>query len=69
MEQCPKILSSKSQIVLTHPSSNTNHLHVPYMKLSIQCTRFQINYSSCTGRSSENICSRSGGAQEKGKTG
>jgi hypothetical protein len=26
------------------------------------------NYSSCTGRSSENICSSSGGAQEKGKT-
>jgi hypothetical protein len=27
------------------------------------------NYSSCTGRSSENICSNSGGAQEKGKRG
>jgi hypothetical protein len=26
------------------------------------------NYSSCTGRSSENICNSSGGAQEKGKT-
>jgi hypothetical protein len=25
------------------------------------------NYSSCTCRSSENICSSSGGAQEKGK--
>jgi len=28
-----------------------------------------LRYSSCTGRSSENICSSSGGAQEKGKTG
>jgi hypothetical protein len=28
------------------------------------------NYNSCTGRSSENICSgSSGGAQEKGKRG
>ncbi len=26
-------------------------------------------YSSCTSRSSENICNSSGGAQEKGKTG
>jgi hypothetical protein len=25
------------------------------------------NYSSCTGRSSENICGSSGGAQEKGQ--
>ncbi len=32
------------------------------LKLSIQCTRF---HSSCTGRSSENICSSSGGAQER----
>jgi hypothetical protein len=32
-------------------------------------TRFESNYSSCTGRSSENICSRSGGDHEKGKTG
>jgi hypothetical protein len=31
--------------------------------------RFENNYSSCTGRSSENICSCSGGAEEKGKTG
>ncbi len=37
--------------------------------LSIQCTRFETNYSSCTVRSSENICSSSGGAQENGKTG
>jgi hypothetical protein len=27
------------------------------------------NYSSCTVRSSENICSSSAGAQEKGKRG
>jgi hypothetical protein len=38
------------------------------LKLSIYCTRFQTNYSSCTGRSSENICRSSGGAQEKEKT-
>jgi hypothetical protein len=35
----------------------------------IQCTRLEGNYSSCTSRSSENICSSSGGGQEKGKTG
>jgi hypothetical protein len=29
--------------------------------------RFGSNYSSCTGRSSENIYSSSGGADEKGK--
>jgi hypothetical protein len=37
------------------------------LKLSISCTRFETNYSSCTRRSSENICSSSVGAQEKGK--
>jgi hypothetical protein len=45
--------------------------------LKIECTRFnaqslnkvRTNYSSCTARSSENTCSNSGGAQEKGKTG
>jgi hypothetical protein len=31
-----------------------------------KCTRFKSNYSSWTGRSSENICSRSGGADERG---
>jgi hypothetical protein len=37
------------------------------LKLSIKCTRLQGNYSSSwTGRSSENICSRSGGADERG---
>jgi hypothetical protein len=30
---------------------------------------FETNYSSCTGRSSENICSSSGCTQEKRKTG
>ncbi len=39
------------------------------LNLSIQCTRFERNYSSCTGRSSENLCSSSGGAQEKRNTG
>ncbi len=39
------------------------------LQLSIWCTRFGINYSSCTGKRSENICSSSIGAQEKGKTG
>jgi hypothetical protein len=34
----------------------------------IWCTRFETN-SRCTLRSSENICSSSEGAQEKGKTG
>ncbi len=28
----------------------------------------ESNYNSCAVRSSENICSSSGGAQEKGKT-
>jgi hypothetical protein len=37
---------------------------------SVCCTtKFETNYSSCTVRSSENLCSSSGGAQEKGKTG
>jgi hypothetical protein len=39
------------------------------LKLSIQCTRFKSNYPSCTGTSSENICSSSEGAQGKGKAG
>jgi len=38
------------------------------LNLNIKCTRFESNYSSCTGRSSENISSSSGGAQEKEKT-
>ncbi len=33
--------------------------------LSIYCTRFETNYSSCTVKSSQNICSSSGGAKEK----
>ncbi len=37
------------------------------LELSISCTRFETNYSSCTSKSNENICSSSGGAQEKGK--
>jgi hypothetical protein len=37
------------------------------LNISISCSRFERNYSSCTGRSSENICSSSGGAQEKKK--
>jgi hypothetical protein len=38
------------------------------LKLSISCTRFERNYSSCSGRSSENICSTCGGTREKWKT-
>jgi len=38
------------------------------LKLSIQSTRFESNYSTCRGRS-ESICSNSWGAQEKGKRG
>jgi hypothetical protein len=34
----------------------------------MKCTTFERNYSCCRGRNSENICSSSGGAQEKGKT-
>jgi hypothetical protein len=37
------------------------------LNLSVECTRFERNYSSCTGRISENLCSRSGGAREKKK--
>jgi len=33
--------------------------------LRVQCTRFETNYNSCIVRSSENICSSSGGAQEQ----
>jgi hypothetical protein len=39
------------------------------LKLSIYCTRFESNYNSCTGKSSENTCSSAGGAQEKGRRG
>jgi hypothetical protein len=39
------------------------------LNLSIQCTRIERNYNSRAGRSSENLCSSSGGAQEKRKTG
>jgi hypothetical protein len=39
------------------------------LELSMRLARFETNYSNCTVRSSENICSSSGGAQEKGKTG
>jgi hypothetical protein len=35
------------------------------LSFSIQCTRFESNYNSCTSRSSENICNSSAGAQEK----
>jgi hypothetical protein len=38
------------------------------LKLSFSRTRFDSNYSNCTGRSIENISCSSGGAQEKGKT-
>ncbi len=34
------------------------------LKLSISCTRFESFYTSCIGRSSENICSSSGRDQE-----
>ncbi len=35
------------------------------LKLGSWCTSFESNYSACTCRSSKNICSISGGAQEK----
>jgi len=41
---------------------------VYYIIIIIWCTRFETNYNSCTGKSNENICSSSGGAQEKGRT-
>jgi len=34
------------------------------LKVNISCTRFESFYSSCVGRSSENICSSSGRDQE-----
>jgi hypothetical protein len=39
------------------------------LELGIKHRRFETNYSNCTVRSSQNTCSRSGGAHEKGKTG
>jgi hypothetical protein len=42
--------------------------HCEMLKLSILCTRFEINCSSSTCKSSEIICSSSGGAQERWKT-
>jgi hypothetical protein len=50
-----------------HPQENTLVQNLPYNKMWSQ-TRFETNYSSCTVRSSQNICSSGGGAQEKGKT-
>jgi len=38
-----------------------------YEMLSISCIRFERNHTSCTGRSSENLSSSTGGAQEKKK--
>ncbi len=47
-----------------------------WLNLSMKCcnsvccnTKFETDYSSCTVRMSENLCSSNGGAQEKGKTG
>ncbi len=51
-----------------YPQSNEIFIKSGYemLKLSIWCTRFESIYSSCTGRSSENICSSNAVAQEKG---
>jgi hypothetical protein len=39
------------------------------LNLSIQCSSFERNHSSCTGRSSENLCSRrSGKIERQGET-
>jgi hypothetical protein len=35
------------------------------LKLSVYCRRFESNYGSRTGRSSENICSNSEALREK----
>jgi hypothetical protein len=40
-----------------------------YWNSAFNAQRLESIYSSCTGMSSENICSNSGGAQAKGKTG
>ncbi len=44
---------------------------VRFSRYSVQGLMHKVrtNYDSCTGRSSENICVSSGGAQENGKTG
>jgi hypothetical protein len=55
--------------VVSAKQRHLNKSQYEMLKLSIQCTRFETNYSSCTHKSSENICSSTGGAQEKGKTG
>jgi hypothetical protein len=70
-------LSSPSLLACFHPLSplsvcpQSNEIlfksQYEMLKLSIECTRFESNYNSCTGRSSENICNTSGGAQEKRK--
>jgi hypothetical protein len=68
--------SQSNEIIISlvfqwYPQSNENFIKSQYeiLKLIIECTRFKTNYSSCIGRSSENICSSIGGAQEKGKRG
>jgi hypothetical protein len=64
------------EVTLSSPWASFHLLSPPYLQsneillnLSSKWLRFESNSSSCTGRSCENICSRSGGAQEKGKTG
>ncbi len=46
---------------------NLLNLHYEMLNLSIECTRFEWNYSSCTCRSNENLCSDSRAAQEQKK--
>jgi hypothetical protein len=64
--------------LLSSPIPSLNGIHKVMKFLlnrSMKCWKSAFNaqgseskYSSCTGRSSENICSSSGGAHEKGKT-
>jgi hypothetical protein len=68
---CKVILSSPCLWAYFHPLSPPHSVvsAKKWNSIHLMQTRFESNYSSCTGRSSENICSTSGGGQEKGKTG
>jgi hypothetical protein len=57
---------SHSTYIKQAPKVSTFKSQYEMLKLS---TRLGSNYSSCTGRSSENICSSRGGPQGKGNTG
>jgi hypothetical protein len=62
---------SRKNIYILKPRRDKTPYPVKFSWYNVQGLMHKVrtNYSSCTARSSENICSSSRGAQEKGKTG